>query len=93
MPKGVITSDGVIGRDKSSAEEFATLAHELAHEMLHRTERRAQTTKRLRETEAEAVSFVVCSGIGLETGSAAQDYVGPNIMQIISNSTKVMPSC
>jgi len=60
---------------QSPAEDFATLAHELAHEMLHRDERRAQTTKRLRETEAEAVSFVVCSGIGLETGSAAQDYI------------------
>ncbi len=60
---------------QSAAEEFATLTHELAHEMLHRTERRAQTTKRVRETEAEAISFVVCSGIGLETGSAAQDYI------------------
>src|SRR5579864_3709456 len=45
---------------QSSAEEFATLSHELAHEMLHRDQRRAQTTKRVRETEAEAVSFVVC---------------------------------
>lgn len=60
---------------QSPAEEFATLVHELAHEMLHRDHRRAQTTKRVRETEAEAVSFVVCNGIGLETGSAAQDYI------------------
>jgi len=60
---------------QSPAEEFATLAHELAHEMLHRDQRRAQTTKRVRETEAEAVSFVVCSGIRLVTGSAAQDYI------------------
>jgi hypothetical protein len=60
---------------QSAAEDFATLAHELAHEMLHRDQRRAQTTKRVRETEAEAVSFIVCSGIGLETGSAAQDYI------------------
>jgi DNA transposition AAA+ family ATPase len=43
--------------------------------MLHRDQRHAQTTKRVRETEAEAVSFVVCNGIGLETGSAAQDYI------------------
>jgi hypothetical protein len=43
--------------------------------MLHRDARRAKTTKRVRETEAEAVSFAVCSGIGLETGSAAQDYI------------------
>jgi hypothetical protein len=31
--------------------------------------------KRVSETEAETVSFVVCSGIGLETGSAAEDYI------------------
>ena len=61
---------------QSPAEEFATLAHELAHEMMHRDERRSSTSKRIRETEAEAVAFVVCSAIGLETGSAAQDYIG-----------------
>jgi antirestriction protein ArdC len=61
---------------QSPAEEFATLAHEVAHEMMHRYERRASTSKRIRETEAEAVAFVVCSAIGLETGSAAQDYIG-----------------
>jgi antirestriction protein ArdC len=61
---------------QSPAEEFATLAHEVAHEMMHRDERRSSTTKRVRETEAEAVAFVVCSSIGLETGSAAQDYIG-----------------
>jgi len=60
---------------QSPAEEFATLAHELAHEMMHRDERRASTSKRSRETEAEAVAYVVCQAIGLETGSAAQDYI------------------
>jgi hypothetical protein len=57
------------------AEEFSTLAHEIAHETLHRTERRSSLSKRMRETEAEAVAFVICSGIGLETGSASQDYI------------------
>ncbi len=61
---------------QSPAEEFATLAHEVAHEMMHRDERRSSTSKRIRETEAEAVAFVVCSAIGLDTGSAAQDYIG-----------------
>ncbi|MHB8541455.1 MAG: ArdC-like ssDNA-binding domain-containing protein, partial [Candidatus Acidiferrales bacterium] len=61
---------------QSPAEDFATLAHEVAHEMMHRSERRSSTTKRIRETEAEAVAFVVCSAIGLDTGSAAQDYIG-----------------
>lgn len=61
---------------QSPSEEFATLAHEVAHEMLHRDERGSVTTKRIRETEAEAVAFVVCSAIGLETGTTAQDYIG-----------------
>jgi DNA transposition AAA+ family ATPase len=43
--------------------------------MMHRTERRSSTSKRIRETEAEAVAFVVCHGIGLEMGSASQDYI------------------
>ena len=57
------------------AEEFSTLVHELAHEMLHRSERRTLTTKELRETEAEAVAFVVCQSIGLQTGTASEDYI------------------
>jgi len=42
---------------------------------MHRDERRASTSKRSRQTEAEAVAFVVCQALGLETGSAAQDYI------------------
>jgi antirestriction protein ArdC len=60
---------------QSSAEEFSTLVHELAHEMLHKAERRTATTKTVRETEAEAVAFVVGKTIGLETGRAAADYI------------------
>lgn len=60
---------------QSPAEEFATLAHELAHEMMHRDERRGSTSKRTRETEAEAVAFVICHAVGLDTGSASQDYI------------------
>jgi N-terminal domain of anti-restriction factor ArdC len=57
------------------AEEFSTLVHEIAHEMLHRGERRTMTTKQLRETEAEAVAFVVCHSVGLQNGTASQDYI------------------
>lgn len=60
---------------QSPAEEFVTLAHELAHELMHRAERRSSTSKRIRETEAEAVAFVVSHAIGLETTSAAKDYI------------------
>jgi antirestriction protein ArdC len=61
---------------QAPAEDFSTLAHEVAHELMHRDERRSSTSKRIRETEAEAVAFVVCSAIGLDAGSAAQDYIG-----------------
>jgi hypothetical protein len=57
------------------ATEFSVLAHELAHELLHRGERRHQVSKKVRETDAEAVAFVVCQSIGLETGTAASDYI------------------
>ena len=60
---------------QSPADEFSTLAHELAHELLHRGDRRGSTARRIRETEAEATAFVVCHAIGLETGSAASDYI------------------
>jgi antirestriction protein ArdC len=60
---------------QSSAEEFSTLVHELAHEMLHKADRRTATTKTVRETEAEAVAFVVGKTIGLETGRASADYI------------------
>jgi len=60
---------------QSAAEEFSTLAHELAHELLHRGDRRTSTNKRTRETDAEATAFVVCQAVGLETGSAASDYI------------------
>ena len=61
--------------DLAPAEEFSVLAHELAHEMLHHTKDTARAPQVVRETQAEAVAFVVCRGIGLETNSAAADYI------------------
>ena len=60
---------------QSKAEEFSTLVHETAHEMLHKAERRTATTKTVRETEAEAVAFVVGKAVGLLTGTASADYI------------------
>jgi hypothetical protein len=60
---------------QSPAEEFSTLVHELAHEMRHKADRRTATTKTVRETEAEAIAFVVGKTIGLNTGSASADYI------------------
>ena len=62
--------------DQTPAETFATLVHELAHSDMHFGKRRTEMNKCIRETEAESVAYVVCAAIGLETGTAAQDYVG-----------------
>ena len=60
---------------QSKAEEFSTLVHEAAHELLHKAERRTATTKTVRETEAEAVAFVVGKAVGLVAGTASADYI------------------
>jgi antirestriction protein ArdC len=57
------------------AEHLSVLVHEVAHEMLHKGERRLSTSHAVRETEAEAVAFVVCDAIGLNTNSASSDYI------------------
>ena len=51
------------------------MVHEVAHELLDRGDRRKETTHTVRETEAEAVTFVVASAIGLDTNSASSDYI------------------
>jgi hypothetical protein len=49
--------------------------HECAHELLHKTERRTTTTAAVRETEAEAVAFIVGQAIGLVMGTASSNYI------------------
>jgi hypothetical protein len=60
---------------QSKAEEFVSLVHETAHELLHKAERRTMTTQTVRETEAEAVAFIVGQAIGLEMGNVSSDYI------------------
>ena len=43
--------------------------------MLHKAERRTTTTKVVKETEAEAIAFVVGKAVGLMTGTASADYI------------------
>ncbi len=57
------------------AEEFSALVHELAHEILHHKPNQKKTTRTIRETQAEAVAFVVNTTIGLETNTASSDYI------------------
>jgi len=65
----------LVRKGLSPAEEFSVLAHELAHELLHRNTGEKPLSRTARETEAEAVAFVVCQAIGLEAVSAAADYI------------------
>jgi len=60
---------------QSKAETFSTLVHETAHELLHCSERRTATTKTVRETEAEAVAFVVGKAVGLVNEDASASYI------------------
>jgi len=61
--------------DLSPAESLAVLVHEVSHELMHRSERRAQTTRTIRETEAEAVTSVVSHAIGLDGAEASTSYI------------------
>ena len=84
----------------SPAEEFSVLTHELAHELLHRGEDRGTIPKVVRETQAEAVGFVVSRGVGLETQTAAQDYIalyggsaktlGESLAAVRETSTRIL---
>jgi hypothetical protein len=65
----------VILPGQSAAEEFSTLIHEAAHELLMHATRRTTTTKTVRETEAEAIAFVVGTAIGLDNNFASVSYI------------------
>jgi hypothetical protein len=60
---------------QSPAEDLVCLVHETAHELLHKSTRRTMTTASVRETEAEAVAFIVGQAVGLEMGKSSSDYI------------------
>lgn len=72
-----VSSGGLIRLKKglTAADELSVLAHEAAHEMLHRDRETTPKDRKVRETEAEAVVFVVCHGIGMDTNSVSSDYI------------------
>lgn len=64
-----------IKSDLPPATEFSVLVHELAHELLHQKDRESRPSKTVRETQAEAVAFIVAEGIGIDTGGASANYI------------------
>lgn len=66
----------VVSPDLQPAARLGVLVHEFAHECMHGSaDRRAETTKTIRETEAEAVAHVVCQALGLDTLAHSADYI------------------
>ncbi|MAT70323.1 MAG: DUF1738 domain-containing protein [Planctomycetaceae bacterium] len=66
----------VLLRGLSHAEEFNTLAHELAHEILHRGTVCSRCSKTVEELEAEAVAYVVSKAAGLSNALRhSSDYI------------------
>lgn len=76
-PADGVSAGGLIKLKKglTAAEELSVLAHELAHERLHKNRENIPKDETVRETEAEAVAFVVCHSIGLDTNSSSSDYI------------------
>ena len=79
---GLEAADGIscggrimIRADLPPAEEFSVLCHELAHELLHRSAEGKQLSRTIKESEAEAVAFVVSQAIGLDAVTACSDYI------------------
>lgn len=63
----------VIRSGLSPAQDFSVKVHELAHELLHHSGEKLSKTQK--ETEAEAVAYVVCQSVGLDTNTAFTDYI------------------
>jgi antirestriction protein ArdC len=75
--KGISTPGAIkVSPRLSESEKFAVLVHEFAHELLHqRTDRKQDTTRQVRETEAEAVAFTVCRAFGIDSTTRSSDYI------------------
>jgi hypothetical protein len=75
--EGMSSKEGIkIGSNMALAQEFSVIVHEYAHQKLHLCSPEMMcTSKKVLETEAEAVAFVVCEAIGLDTNTSSADYI------------------
>ena len=65
----------VIEESLNDVHAFQVLVHELAHERLHHGDRRSETTKAVRETEAEAIGFIVSNAFEIDARNHSTDYI------------------
>jgi hypothetical protein len=59
----------------TAADTAAVLVHEFADELLHQRGDDRPASKTVRETEAEAVAFIVTAAIGIRSSVDATDYI------------------
>jgi len=79
------------GRSTVARGEEMLVAGGLQPAELGAFERRSGTLKRIRETQAEAVAFVVCHAIGLGTGSASQKTMLLNALgSLVSDGDQIL---
>lgn len=82
-----------ISKRENKAQEVAAYIHEVAHVTLgHFTDRRKELTRQQRELEAESVSYIVGSCIGIDN-QGAKKYLGhwqANGDQIKEHSLKIV---
>ncbi|MFO0915951.1 MAG: ArdC-like ssDNA-binding domain-containing protein [Pirellulales bacterium] len=64
-----------VRNDLTSGDKFRCLVHELAHCLLGHLRRRGDFAAHVRETEAEAVAFVVCQAFGIDSRERSSDYI------------------
>jgi antirestriction protein ArdC len=76
MAEGLSTGGTILLKASlAQAEAFSVLVHEVAHELMHRDTEGQPKDRKIKETEAEAVAYVVCQGIGLDVTTASSDYI------------------
>jgi len=64
------------GTGQASHVEFATLAHETTHMLLHfPADRNTRPDLTTRETEAEAVTYLLCAQLGIAGTEASVEYI------------------
>ena len=64
------------GTGQASHVEFATLAHETTHVLLHfPVDRATRPDLTTRETEAEAVTYLLCAQLGIAGTEASVEYI------------------
>ena len=75
-----------VSKHTSEGKQLCTLFHELAHYFLHFNKDRKELTSATKELEAEAISFMVASALGItntESGAYITNWAGENSPELI----------